>query len=287
MLTLAFDTATNVATSALVWDDEVLAELTSRPVSVLEDVDALFRQGGVRPAQLEALVVGTGPGSFTSLRMGIATARALSFALEVPVAGVSTLRALEAGAPGSLPIVDARRSEVFVLDGEPKVAAALGPRRRRTPVRRRRRGPLPVGARSRRGARSRPTTTSGTCRARGFTSSWPTTMGLQSSSSRSIFESRTRSGVAHEDEAGAEDSRAAAPRPAVDRAHRARLVRDALVAVDVRGRALEAVVGLPRRVRREDAQADRLPDRVALRRRMARDEHRGRARHDVAAARRR
>jgi tRNA threonylcarbamoyladenosine biosynthesis protein TsaB len=122
VLTLAFDTATKVATSALVWDDEVLAELSSRPVSVLEDIDALFRQGGVKPYQLEGLVVGTGPGSFTSLRMGIATVRALSLALEVPVAGVSTLRALEAGAPGSLPIVDARRSEVFVLDDEPKVA---------------------------------------------------------------------------------------------------------------------------------------------------------------------
>jgi tRNA threonylcarbamoyladenosine biosynthesis protein TsaB len=121
VLTLAFDTATQVATSALVWDGEVLAELTSRPVTVLEDVDALFRQGGVRPQQLEALAVGTGPGSFTSLRMGIATARALSLALEVPVAGVSTLRALEAGAPGSLPVIDARRSEVFVLDGEPRV----------------------------------------------------------------------------------------------------------------------------------------------------------------------
>jgi tRNA threonylcarbamoyladenosine biosynthesis protein TsaB len=122
VLTLAFDTATNVATSALVWDDEVLAELTSRPVSVLEDVDALFRQGGMRPQQLEGLVVGTGPGSFTSLRMGIATARALSLALEVPVAGVSTLRALEAGAPGSLPVIDARRREVFVFEDEPRVA---------------------------------------------------------------------------------------------------------------------------------------------------------------------
>lgn len=121
MLTLAFDTATTVATSALVWDDEVLAELSSRPVSVLEDVDALFRQGGVRPQQLEAVAVGTGPGSFTSLRMGIATARVLSLALDVPVAGVSTLRTLEAGAPGSLPIIDARRREVFVLDGEPRV----------------------------------------------------------------------------------------------------------------------------------------------------------------------
>jgi tRNA threonylcarbamoyladenosine biosynthesis protein TsaB len=120
---LGFDTATDVATSALVWDGEVLAELTSRPVSVLEDVDALFRQGGVRPQQLEALVVGTGPGSFTGLRMGLATARALSLALDVPVAGVSTLRALEVGAPGALPVIDARRREIFVLDGEPRVVA--------------------------------------------------------------------------------------------------------------------------------------------------------------------
>jgi tRNA threonylcarbamoyladenosine biosynthesis protein TsaB len=123
LLTLAFDTATDVATSALVWDGEVLAELSSKPVSVLEDVDALFRQGGIRPNQLESLVVGTGPGSFTGLRMGLATGRALSLALDVPVAGVSTLRALEAGAPGALPIIDARRREVFVLDPEPRVAA--------------------------------------------------------------------------------------------------------------------------------------------------------------------
>jgi tRNA threonylcarbamoyladenosine biosynthesis protein TsaB len=122
MLTLAFDTATDVATSALVWDGEVLGELRSRPVSVLEDVDALFRRGGVRPAQLEALVVGTGPGSFTGLRMGLASARALSLALDVPVAGVSTLAALAAGSPGALPVIDARRSEVFVLDDEARVS---------------------------------------------------------------------------------------------------------------------------------------------------------------------
>src|SRR5215210_5860183 len=121
MLTLAFDTATDVATSALVWDGEVLAEHRSRPVSVLEDVDALLRQGGVRPSQLECLVVGTGPGSFTGLRMGLATARALAFALDVPVAGVSTLAALAAGAPEALPVLDARRREVFTLvDGEPR-----------------------------------------------------------------------------------------------------------------------------------------------------------------------
>ncbi len=121
MLTLAFDTATDVAASALVWDGEVLGELRSRPVGVLEDVDALLRRGGVRAGQLEGIVVGTGPGSFTGLRMGLACARALSFSLGVPMAGVSTLAALAAGSPGALPVIDARRGEVFVLDGEIRV----------------------------------------------------------------------------------------------------------------------------------------------------------------------
>lgn len=123
MLILAFDTATDVATSALVWDGEVLGELASRPVSVLEDVDALLRRGGVRPAQIEGIVVGTGPGSFTGVRMGLATARALALALDAPVAGVSTLKALAAGAPGALAVVDARRKEVFVLDDGPRVVS--------------------------------------------------------------------------------------------------------------------------------------------------------------------
>jgi tRNA threonylcarbamoyladenosine biosynthesis protein TsaB len=122
MLIVAFDTATDVATSALVWDGEVLGELTSRPVSVLEDVDALLRRGGVRDSQLEGIVVGIGPGSFTGLRMGLATARALAFSLDLPLAGVSTLEALAAGAPGAVPVIDARRSEIFALvDGEPVV----------------------------------------------------------------------------------------------------------------------------------------------------------------------
>jgi tRNA threonylcarbamoyladenosine biosynthesis protein TsaB len=124
MLILAFDTATDVATSALVWDGEVLGELTSRPVSVLEDVDALLRRGGVRDSQLEGIVVGTGPGSFTGLRIGLTTARALAFSLDIGLAGVSTLDALAAGAPGATPLIDARRHEVFALLEEKPVVLA-------------------------------------------------------------------------------------------------------------------------------------------------------------------
>jgi tRNA threonylcarbamoyladenosine biosynthesis protein TsaB len=121
MLILAFDTATDVATSALVSDGEVLGERMSRAVTLLEDLDALLRQASARTADVEALAVGIGPGSFTGVRVGLATARGLALALGVPVAGVSTLDALAAGAPGGVPVVDARRQEVFVLQGEPRV----------------------------------------------------------------------------------------------------------------------------------------------------------------------
>ncbi len=131
MLILAFDTATDVATSALVSSGEVLGERLSRAVTLLEDVDALLRQAGAHTADVEALAVGIGPGSFTGVRVGLATARGLALALGVPVAGVSTLDALAAGTPGAVPVVDARRGEVFVLQGEPRVLAPaeldLGP----------------------------------------------------------------------------------------------------------------------------------------------------------------
>jgi tRNA threonylcarbamoyladenosine biosynthesis protein TsaB len=124
MLTLAFDTATEVATSALVDDGEVLAERVSRAQTLLEDVDALLRQGGAHPGDLDALAVGIGPGSFTGVRIGLAVARGLALSLDVRGAGVSTLDALAAGAPGAVPVVDARRREVFTLaGGEPTVIA--------------------------------------------------------------------------------------------------------------------------------------------------------------------
>ena len=125
MLTLAFDTATNVATSALLENEETIGERTGLARALLEDVNELFLAAGAQPTDLGRIVAGTGPGSFTSLRMGLAAARALAFALDVQVAGVSTLEALASGAPGALPVIDARRAEVFTLiDG---AAVAIGP----------------------------------------------------------------------------------------------------------------------------------------------------------------
>jgi tRNA threonylcarbamoyladenosine biosynthesis protein TsaB len=122
---LAFDTATEVATVALLNGNDLLAERKSRPVRILEDADELLGEAGLERSTIEGLVVGTGPGSYTGLRIGLVTARTLAFALEVPVAGVSTLAALAHGAPEARPLIDGRRGEVFGLEGDlPVVVAA-------------------------------------------------------------------------------------------------------------------------------------------------------------------
>jgi tRNA threonylcarbamoyladenosine biosynthesis protein TsaB len=125
MLILAFDTATDRATSALVQDGEVLGERVSAASRVLADADELIREARLEDADVTHLAVGIGPGSFTGIRIGLAAARGVSFALGIAVAGVSTLDALAAGAPGAVPVIDARRREVFaLLDGPQCLAPA-------------------------------------------------------------------------------------------------------------------------------------------------------------------
>jgi tRNA threonylcarbamoyladenosine biosynthesis protein TsaB len=114
MLVLAFDTATDVATSALVEDGVVLGERVGLARSLLDDVDVLLEETARTKTSIDALVVGTGPGSFTSTRIGLALARGLGLSLGIPGAGVTTLSALAACEAGIVPVIDARRHEVFV-----------------------------------------------------------------------------------------------------------------------------------------------------------------------------
>src|SRR3990170_680721 len=111
MLILAFDTATDVATSALLDDGRVLGERIGTARALVGDADELLAGADAAAADLDALVVGTGPGSFTSTRIGIAFARGLALALEIPGAGISTLDALAASHAGAHPVIDARRGE--------------------------------------------------------------------------------------------------------------------------------------------------------------------------------
>jgi tRNA threonylcarbamoyladenosine biosynthesis protein TsaB len=123
VLTLALDTATPRSSCALLEDGELVGERETKAVAVLAAADALLAEGGFVVGDLDRIVCGTGPGSFTGIRIGLAVARGLALALDLPLAGVSTLMALQEGAPGALPIIDGSRKEIFTLiGGEPVVS---------------------------------------------------------------------------------------------------------------------------------------------------------------------
>ncbi|WAP70844.1 tRNA (adenosine(37)-N6)-threonylcarbamoyltransferase complex dimerization subunit type 1 TsaB [Jiella pelagia] len=107
-------------------------------------IDDVLTEAGATYGDLARIVVTTGPGSFTGIRVGVAAARGLALALDIPALGVSTLEALakgafaskEAGANGSpiLAVIDARRGEVYaaLLSGDGRMSAgpsALQPSR--------------------------------------------------------------------------------------------------------------------------------------------------------------
>src|SRR5690349_3125088 len=118
MRVLALDTATDRATAALV-DGDLTVERGheaggAAARDVLSLVDAVLHDAGLRLRDLDGVAVGVGPGSFTGLRIGIATAEALADGAGLPAAGVSTLQALLHHAPeGAVAVLDARRREVF------------------------------------------------------------------------------------------------------------------------------------------------------------------------------
>jgi len=116
---LGIDTATPIASVAIVDDKTVLAETRSERQGQRADllllIDAVCVGAGVAPLELDAIAIGAGPGSFTGLRIGMATAKGIAFAANRPLWAVSSLAALAYDRPGLvLAILDARRGEIYV-----------------------------------------------------------------------------------------------------------------------------------------------------------------------------
>ena len=132
MTTLTIDTATSITSVGLVLADGrcICAEpirATNAAQHVLSAVDAVLDEAGIAVEDVSRIAVGRGPGSFTGLRIGLATALGLSEALAVRVVGVDTLGTLQHAAPaGAIAVIDARRGEVFA-QGEDLAAASYTP----------------------------------------------------------------------------------------------------------------------------------------------------------------
>ena len=121
MKLLALDAASKTA-SVAVYENGLLGEIyldqgLTHSETLLPMADALFAQLKILPREIEAVAVTSGPGSFTGLRIGMSTAKGFAEALQIPMAGISTLQALALPLRESgvliAPILDARRGEVY------------------------------------------------------------------------------------------------------------------------------------------------------------------------------
>jgi tRNA threonylcarbamoyl adenosine modification protein YeaZ len=118
---LVLDTATHRSTVALGNGAEVAAssqrESRQRHATiVLEQIQEVLDRAGIKPDALQAIGVGTGPGSFTGLRVGMATAKTLAWCLAIPIVGISTTDALARAldTPGSAIVLPAGAHDVFL-----------------------------------------------------------------------------------------------------------------------------------------------------------------------------
>ena len=127
MNVLGFDTATAATTACVIRSDgevfefeppvERLFEPPGHARELMPAIDRIMRESGLAFADLDALAVGIGPGGFTGLRIGVATAHGIAQSAGIPLHPVLSLDALAAGTEGQslrpLPLIDARRNEVY------------------------------------------------------------------------------------------------------------------------------------------------------------------------------
>lgn len=122
MKILSIDSSGNVASVSLLSDGVLMGEFSinnklTHSQTLLPMVDVMLQTAGVEPEELNFIAISAGPGSFTGLRIGAATAKGLAQALQVPVIKVPTLAALAynlAGMSGLVcPVMDARRGQVY------------------------------------------------------------------------------------------------------------------------------------------------------------------------------
>ena len=120
MKVLAFDTSSKALSVALLEEENRLAELTltikkNHSITLMPTIEFLMASIDWKPTDLDRIVVAEGPGSYTGLRIAVATAKTLAQTLKIDLVGVSSLLALvPEGIEGlAIPVMDARRNHVY------------------------------------------------------------------------------------------------------------------------------------------------------------------------------
>lgn len=122
MRVLAIDTSNPVLSLAVVDESRVLGEWMSNlnknhSVGLMDGISHLLDQVNLSPDELDLIAVAKGPGSYTGVRIGVATAKSMAWSLGIPIVGVSSLHAVAAQAAffrgGIVPLFDARRGQVY------------------------------------------------------------------------------------------------------------------------------------------------------------------------------
>ncbi len=121
MLILGIEAATKVASAAVVSDEKILAEISqearlTHSETLLPQIEQVLKIAGVE--RVDAVAVSIGPGSFTGLRIGLATAKSLAYAWQIKIIGVPTLQAISYHFPTAsvtiLPLLDAQKNRAYV-----------------------------------------------------------------------------------------------------------------------------------------------------------------------------